>query len=949
MKRGRFVIFVFAAVWLLGWGLLDSTVLAQSLTDTLKAEGAASLAGAARERGNAVHGAILFPQQIIGCANCHATGGQDLLGPDLREMGPEATDIYLAEAMLYPSKVIKKGFETVTVITGSGKSYVGRVIDKTGDKVVLRLVEADRRLITWSKDEIEEIVPNAKSAMPDALVDQFKDRQQFLDILKYMMEIKAAGPRRHSGRSTPLAGGRHLDIQLQGLVLLDDFKCAACHGDMAVKTSVSSKHAPRLAWSAGRVDPNYIERFIAAPSQVKPGTTMPDAMVGLDAAARRSTAEEITHFLVSVGRNADREAKFQPQPLDQAAAQRGRALFHSVGCVACHSPRGEDGVERLTEKSVPLGAIERKYNINGLVAFLEDPHAVRPSGRMPNMQLSHWEAIEIANFLLFKPGGNSAPVSSFRLDRALAEKGKTQFHRLGCAQCHTAVSPKSQSGNSRQAPYVDVPSFADSSFTPARTDRGCLSENVGRWPRYDLDEQQRGAMRAALLREPTELTNEQQIALTLATFNCVACHQRGEMGGVSSERDEYFHTTNPNLGPQGRIPPPLTNVGAKLNSKWMRQVLVSGRTIRPYLLTRMPQYGTDNVAHLIDLFQHVDQLPEIAVAKFTDLKLMRNSGAELAGNGGLNCIACHTFQQKPAATMSAVDLTEMAERLQKNWFHHYMLDPQRLSANTVMPSFWPGGRAIRKGILDGKTDLQVEAMWQYLLDGRQARTPRGLIRKPIELVATDEAVMLRRSYQGIGKRGIGVGYPNQVNLAFDAEQMRLAMIWKGKFADPGGVWRSQGHGSVRPLGTNLIRFAPGPDLDDAVQPWRVEDGRPRLHQFKGYDLDSLQRPILKYRFDTIDVEDYSIDVKDEASGAVLIRRTLTFTSQKVRPDVVFRAATGPSIVSEGHGNFLVGKSLRVRIDAKHQGQIVKAAEGQQLRIPLDIGPGKSTLVLEYAW
>ena len=39
--------------------------------------------------------------------------------------------------------------------------------------------------------------------------------------------------------------------------------------------------------------------------------------------------------------------------------------------------------------------------------------------------------------------------------------------------------------------------------------------------------------------------------------------------------------------------------------------------------------------------------------------------------------------------------------------------------------------------------------------------------------------MLRRSYPEVGKRGIGVGYPQGVNLVFDAEQMRLAMIWKG--------------------------------------------------------------------------------------------------------------------------------------------------------------------------
>jgi putative heme-binding domain-containing protein len=949
MRDVRLSVLAVAVAWLIGIGLLDNTVKAQSLTVKLKAEGAASLADAARQRGNAVQGAILFPQQVIGCANCHAAGGQNLLGPDLGEMGPEATDIYLAEALLVPSKVIRKGFESVTVITRLGKTHVGRVIDKAGDHVVLRLAAADRRLITLPKSEIEEIAPNAKSAMPDGLVDQLKDRQQFLDILKYMMEIKAAGPSRHTGTSTPRAGAGELDAKLRGLVLLDDFKCAACHGDIAAGSSIPPKQAPRLAWAAGRINPRYIERFIAAPSQVKPGTTMPNTMGMLEVAARQVAAREITHFLVSLGSVSDRRATFQTQPLDQVAAERGRELFHSVGCVACHSPRGEDGVERLAKSSVPLGRIDQKYNINGLVALLENPHVVRPSGRMPNMQLSHWEASDVAHYLLITSGLDVEP--PFRLDRMLAEKGKTQFRQLGCDRCHTGLGSKIQSEGSdaQSSRSSQVISFANPSFSAARKDRGCLSENVGRWPHYELGESQRSAMRAALQRGPIELTEHQQIALTLATFNCVVCHQRGNMGGVPTERDEYFHTTNPNLGPQGRIPPPLTNVGAKLKPKWMRQVLVSGRTIRPYLLTRMPQYGADNVAHIVDLFQRVDQLPEVKFATFTDLKLMRNAGSELAGTGGLNCIACHTFQQKPAATMSAVDLTEMAERLEKNWFHHYMLNPQRLSTNTVMPSFWPGGRTIRKDILDGKTDLQVEAMWQYLLDGRQARTPRGLIRKPIELVAKDEAVMLRRKYQGIGKRGIGVGYPNQVNLAFDAEQMRLAMIWKGKFADPAGVWRSQGHGSVRPLGRDLIRFAVGPELDDAVHPWPVDEGRPPRHQFKGYDLDLLQRPTLKYRFDTIDVEDYPLDVRDEASGGVLIRRTLTFTSELGRPDVVFRVATGQKIVLEENGTFLIGKSLRIRIDAKHRGQIVKTPAGPQLRIPLDIGPGKSTLVIEYAW
>ena len=910
--------------------LLGSRVEAQTLSAELKTEGAASLAKAALEKGDAVRGAILFPQQKPGCANCHSSGPQNLLGPDLTRMGDEATPVYLVEAMLYPSKVIKRGFESSTVATVAGKVHTGRIVEQTPEKVVLRDSSPERRLIVLAPNDIDEIAAVKTSAMPDDLVDQLANRQQFLDILKYVMELKAAGPSLETKNLTHSPGGGGLGEELQGLVLMDDFQCAACHSSAAAKSAIPSKQAPNLAWGSGRINPNYLERFIADPQHVKPGTTMPDVMGALSPDARRAAAREIVHYVVSLG-----EATFRTQPLDAQAAKRGGELFHSVGCVACHSPRNENGVERLPKDSVPLCVLQQKYNLDGLVAFLEDPHAARPSGRMPNMQLSHWEAVDIAQYLLngSKERGTSAP--AFQLDVALAEKGKLRFSELRCDRCHGEAEPRFET--------------RFSSLTGANSGRGCLSGQAGKWPRYNLDESQHRAIQAAIARAPTELTDGQQIALTLTAFKCVACHQRGDLGGVSPERNEFFQTTDPNLGPQGRMPPPLSGVGAKLKPKWMRQVLVVGRTIRPYMKSRMPQYGAVRVAHLVDLFQRVDRLPDVELENVSDPKETRKIGHELAGTGGLNCIACHTFQQKRAETMPAVDLTEMTERLHENWFYHYMREPQRFSTNTIMPSFWPGGRAMRKDILDGHADRQMQALWQYLLDGRQARAPRGLIREPIELVATDEAVMLRRNYNGIGRRGIGVGYSSEVNLAFDAEQMRLAMVWKGKFADPGGAWRGQGSGTVRPLGRTQIRFARGPELDDVENPWIADDGRPPQHRFRGYFLDSAQRPTFMYRFDNIDVEDYPVDVQDTESGDVRIRRILTFTSTQGRKNVAFRAASGEKIAAEGDGTFRVGDSLHIRIGGDHKAEIVETPAGKQLRVPMDVPKGKSSLILDYSW
>ena len=903
-------------------------VTAQTLSAELKAEGGAQLAKAARERGNAVRGALLFPQQKLGCAGCHTRGGRDVLGPDLTAMDKDVTDEYLVESLLYPSQVIEKGFEAVVVTTKAGKVYTGRIVVESPDKLALRDASLRQGRISLSRDEIDKIATTQTSYMPEGLADLLENRQQFLDLARYTMEIRAARSKPETPRVATSPGGR-LSQELQGLMLMDHFQCFACHRREVAQSMIPPKQAPDLAWASGRIDPSYIERFIDEPLKVKPGTTMPDMMASLNPAERAAAAREITHFLVSLG-----DKTFQRQSLDMTAADRGRELFHSVGCVACHSPGGEDGAERHPD-SVPLGMLEQKLNLDGLVAFLENPHAARSSGRMPNMQLSHWEAVDIANYLLNRSSAHGGSETRFELDAALAERGRLKFTKLGCGQCHAAQERRSQ----RDYPQL----------VAEHSDQGCLSGTAGKWPRYGLDELQRTAIRAAIDRAPGELTDRQQISLTLATFKCTACHQRGALGGVSPERDEYFQTTNPNLGPQGRMPPRLTGVGAKLKPKWMRQVLVSGRTIRPYMKTRMPQYGIDNVAHLVDLFQRVDRLPDVTFAEFNDQKEARNTGHELAGTGGLNCIACHNFREKPAATMPGVDLTEMSERLQKEWFYQYMRDPQRLSPGTVMPSFWPGGRAIRKDILEGDPNRQLEALWQYLLDGRQARPPRGLIREPIELLATDEAVMLRRSYPGIGKRGIGVGYPAGVNLAFDAEQMRLSMIWKGKFADPASVWRSQGHGQVRPLGSDLIRFPAGPELDDAVNPWVVDQGRPPRHRFRGYTLDGLQRPTFMYRFDNVDVEDYPIDVRDEQSDASLIRRTLTFSSDKGRNDLAFRAAAGSSIQAEDDHTFLVDKALRIRIDVAHLGQIVDIPAGKQLRVPLEIGKGKSALILEYTW
>lgn len=921
--------------------LFADSIMAQTLTEKLIAEDPARLIQAARRNGNIVRGAILFHQGNINCVKCHRPSAeQQRIGPDLSKLGAETTDVAIVDSILQPSKVIKKGYESIIATTIDGQFINGLQVSKNDQELVIRDRENVDRLVKIAIQDIDEIKPSTKSNMPDDLVDQLQDRKQFLDLLRYVIDIKERGPSTNAEtKITTLQ--RELEPELEGLVLIQKLNCVACHASESLQSddvAILAKQAPRLVWSAKWLNPSYMKQFIAGPHATKPGTTMPSMLENLDDAERQQTASAITHFLTSKLANQYRTAT-----LDTEASKRGFELFHSVGCVACHATRNQDGQEKTEfADSMPLGNIASKYSREGLVEFLENPLIVRSSGHMPDMQLDHREAVDIANFLL---QANDQQSQRWNVDAEMALLGEAHFVGHRCAACHTEIVKEDNvlKGLKKGEPFDQL-----------QLDSGCLAPDRAAvdaaTPNFQLDENEREAIAAAIQKLPTELTPEQRIKVSMRALNCTACHDRNGLGGVASERNPHFKTTNLNLGDQGRIPPTLTGVGAKLNPDWMRDVMVNQRSIRPYMKTRMPQYGESNITRLLKLFPTTDTISKTEFATFENQQETRKTGMGLAGNQGLNCVACHTYKYKISDTMPAVDLTEMAERLQKDWFYQYMLDPQSFSPNTLMPSFWPAGKAIRPD-LPGTPEDQVEALWQYLIDGRQANAPRGVVREPLEIVVTDEAKMLRRRYHGIGKRGIGVGYPGGVNIAFDAEQLRLSSVWQGKFVDPGGVWTGQGSGHVNAIGQQ-INFAKGPELDHLQEPWIVDEGRPPNHRFQGYWLDPQRRPMFRYTFESVAVEDFFSEVRTGEDQSTRLKRKLKLTCSEQKNGLRFRVAEADNITvnSQNKQLFSVGKEIEIFINSLPTATINSDAELQRLEVRFDLQPDQpQEIEIEYRW
>ena len=702
-----------------------------------------------------------------------------------------------------------------------------------------------------------------------------------------------------------------LNGELHGELFVSELGCTACHGDVR-----SHKDGPRLEGVAKRIQRDYFIDFVSKPHEVKPGTTMPDLLSQLPEGERREVAVALADYLW------DGEVDLPLDAIDVEAVAAGKKLYHEVGCVACHDPEGEQ-----LEGSSSLVGLDKKFSVKSLTEFLDNPLVSRPSGRMPDMGLDHWEARDLANYLLRGQKVDDVP----KVEVKSKLDGEAYFRSLGCAQCHEP----------EQAQKDFATAFAKLDLT-----KNCSTAS------YSLSLEQKGVLTKVKPAEhPEKMSLESQVNLKMAQLNCFACHERDELGGVTADRDSYFTTSNLNLGEQARIPPSLTGVGAKLKSAALRRVLTSDGAVRPYLLTRMPRFGTENVEDLVAWLGSVDQSEPLEIERLPDKRAAMKVGHELVGEKNLACNACHTFFNEKTTTLNALDMTVMWERLQEDWFHRYLRNPQEFHDSTIMPGFWPNGKSVRPEVLEGNRDQQIDAIWQYLSKGKESRRPAGVRPEPILYgPANGEAVMLRRQFQGIGKRGIGVGYPSGINLSFDAEKLALGSLWKGAFGEMSPVWRGQGAGFVKEAGEGVVRFPAGPSfavLESGEESWPViEEGTRELdYRFLGYSLDGKQRPTFRYAFAGIEVEDQFLDV---AEGPALVRR-LVFDGE-APANLYFRAAGGEALaVKEGSESaWTVAEGLELACDSKgkNKGVIQELESGRELRISL---AGLQSLTLTYTY
>lgn len=771
----------------------------------------------------------------------------------------------------------------------------------------------------------------------------------------------------------------------RGQQLYHSIGCFACHG-----SRMEGAENPDAIIPLGRLEKKYsipsLTAFLKDPLHVRPGGRMPG--FNLDDKAARDlacyflkdlklpAAVKYEYYEVSwqkLGRFSDLKPKASGEAEDFSVTVRQRNDGFALRFTAfVQIPKegryrfhlGSDDGSRLTvggREVVNVDGVHPHQTKSGEVDLTKGPHEVVVEYFEAGGEESLKVEIEGGGLTRQPLAGLCSPeekrrktdsddVPEFVLNEDLAREGRELFTSIRCAACH-------QMKNAGETLRSTKP--AKSLAELAGSDRGCLSSNAVKGiPRYPLSDTQRNQIIAALkvLDTTEQMDASQSIHVTMARFNCYACHDRGQVGGAEPALNAHFKTTMPEMGDEGRIPPSLNGAGDKLTEQWFRNILENGARDRGYMLTVMPKFGGQNVGHLLAAFRKVDLKTEAKITRSTaPLAHQKAAGRRLVGEKGLGCIKCHPFGGSRSTGIQAMDLQIMARRLREDWWHRYMDRPADFRPGTRMPSPWPFGNAAVRDVLNADVGLQKAAVWTYLKDGDKAGIPLGLNSGAIVLTPDKEPLIYRNFIEGVSPRGIAVGYPELVNLCFDAQDCSLALVWHNDFIDASKHWTGRGQGKQRPLGDNvlsLVRGVPIATLATADTPWPGGSAAQLGYRFRGYRFDERRRPGFLYDTDSFAVTDHlAPETVRKGPG---FERTLTITEKESKNGagrLWYRAAAGQEIKQLAEGWFSVDDRFFVQVetDGTPVPLIRKSGNRQELIMGVDLLSGKTRIVQQYAW
>lgn len=123
--------------------------------------------------------------------------------------------------------------------------------------------------------------------------------------------------------------------------------------------------------------------------------------------------------------------------------------------------------------------------------------------------------------------------------------------------------------------------------------------------------------------------------------------------------------------------------------------------------------------------------------------------------------------------------------------------------------------------------------------GKSGKTWPEILLKP----DANRPVIYRNFIQGTTARGIGVGFPGAINLAYSADNLSMELLWGGKFIDAGHHWTDRGVGYEPPAGEKVFTLGKAKAYaftSESSSAWPATTEA--ISKFRGYQLGSEGNP-----------------------------------------------------------------------------------------------------------
>jgi cytochrome c2 len=562
----------------------------------------------------------------------------------------------------------------------------------------------------------------------------------------------------------------------RGKKLFVEIGCWGCHPTEGYNDL--PKRGPTLTNLVTKTSPGWLETWIRYPRGWRPYTRMPNFWPGaVDGSAvpklagesdeqakarhEKLRSEEVPQIAAYLWVNSQ-PGTLPAMPAKPGSAAKGKEIFDSVGCRACHVA-AKDSAARRSDASATRDYAPNLWNVadkarpEWIYGWIKNPRAQWIDTKMPDLRLSDEEAGDVTAYLLTLGSGDRyptppqyAPEKRAELEK-LADRGKALIAKYGCFGCHTIKGFENAqkiatelSEHGRKDPklldfgdvryFTEDPAhrqtYANFVWTKLHTPRIYAYELVEtRMPQFDFSDDEALALLTFLKGQTGErdrvprallpgIDGPKLAVLTgerLVFWNgCRNCHEVERRGGVVRD---LFNEDN-----QSYAPPILTGEGAKVQPPWLYSFLKSPVPLRPWLKIRMPtfHFNDDDAGTLVKYFASASlkSFPYLTVDVPTPPKEKAREALELFG--ALQCTKCHVVgklapKQDPGS--AAPDFLLAKKRLRPDWIPLWLKNPNALMEGTRMPSFWdpdPSAEAPHKAF-GGDKQAQMEALRDLLM------------------------------------------------------------------------------------------------------------------------------------------------------------------------------------------------------------------------------------------